>query len=97
MDYDWQTMKHPTLPLRVGGAMTRIIAVAVLFVFEALVLLQNGWSPTGIALSLSFIYTAAILLYTNPKQSEYYYTLGIDSTMLVQFLLVCGAAMLGPH
>ena len=88
MEFDRHTMRYPTIPLLVGEKYTHYITLFVLLLFQVLVFIHNGLSPVGLALTASNAYTIAMILYPNPRHSEYYYTLGIDSTILVQFLLV---------
>lgn len=92
MEFDRITMRYPTLPIVIGVKATRILALFFLLLFQLLVCWLDGWSAAGIGISLSNIFTAVLLIYPGAHDSEYFYTFGVDSTMIVQFLLVLLAA-----
>jgi hypothetical protein len=48
----------------------------------------DGFTPTGWGLSASSLYTFVAIMFPTKNENEYYYTFGIDSTMIVQFVFV---------
>jgi 4-hydroxybenzoate polyprenyltransferase len=81
-----------TIPLKIGVRKTIQLSVVLLSIFGILSLLRIWLLPhtsfAAIPLFLSAIITIAIIIKSNPEKSEYFFSGLVESTMLIQFLLV---------
>jgi len=89
-DYTSDKLNHViTIPAIIGIRQTRLLAYACLLVFFLINILHYSYQE-GIlwAKLVSGLYAMLLIAYTDEKKHEYYFTGLIDSSMLVQFLLV---------
>lgn len=78
-----------TLPLIFGIEKARRLSIISLSLYVGLVLfLFQSSTFTTLALLLSALFTAWIVSYAKKESSEYYYSLFVEGTMLLQFGLV---------
>lgn len=79
-----------TLPMLLGARRTRLMALALMLVFCALVLIHYGARLTGPTLPLlvSALFTGAALVFCARPRHEFYYVGLLDGTLLLQPLLV---------
>lgn len=81
-----------TLPMSLGAARTRWLAVGLMVVFVAIVVAHYGLAVDGAAVPLvvSGLLTAVALWFADEVRGAMYYVGGLDGMMLVQGLLVVG-------
>ncbi|HET6243308.1 MAG: hypothetical protein H0V01_01960 [Bacteroidetes bacterium] len=81
-----------TIPMILGVEKTKYLSFFLLIVFSFNTLLEKTWFATdpGIitALILSAIITGFVISFVKKENNEYYYSFWIESTMLIQFLLL---------
>src|SRR5690554_6262214 len=79
-----------TLPMVLGPARTRLVALALMLVFSALVLIHYGARLDGptLPLLMSAVFTGAALVFCAKPRHEFYYVGLLDGTLLLQPLLV---------
>jgi len=82
-----------TIPLKVGVRNSKLIAVGALAASDFLSF-DLGSSAQNMGLLFSLPVSALILLYASPRRSEYFYSLLVEGTMLIQWALVLGAEAL---
>lgn len=85
-----------TFPNILGEKISKLVALAALLIYCALDAMQyfriHHLPGIGIALLISAIILALLVLITSPSRSKYYFLLLLDGTMILQFLLVYLAA-----
>ncbi len=85
-----------TLPVLLGTGKTKVIALLSLICFGFLVLCSpagsmaagTGMHETALAFYLSIIVTAMIIILADFSRKRYFFSLFLDGTMILQFLLV---------
>ncbi|MBD79226.1 MAG: hypothetical protein CL840_09925 [Crocinitomicaceae bacterium] len=78
-----------TLPLLFGVEKARKLSIIFLSLFAGLVLfLFQSSTFSTLALLLSALFTAWIVSYAKKESGEYYYSLLVEGTMIIQFGLV---------
>lgn len=86
--------KLKTFPVVFGKSTTKIIAVFSLLLFLGLLLTHLNIYPQTISYSqltgffISTIIAAGLIVFSSEKRSEMYYSLVLESTMILQFFLV---------
>jgi 4-hydroxybenzoate polyprenyltransferase len=84
-----------TLPVSIGINKTKVIAMSSLLVF-ALLIIFDPFHPqaivysfrTSLALFLSAIFTGVIILMSTAERKKIYFSLLLDGSMILQFLLL---------
>lgn len=94
-DREWGVQ---TMPLKYGIKKAKRIALVFLFLFLGVAgmhYLLGTWMslPILMALAASLLATVPVILQASPKRSEYYYSLVLEGTMVVQFALVYGSVV----
>lgn len=91
-----QANRLQTLPVTIGIQKTKMIAIIALICFTGLVF-QTSWNSgdgnvmihkTSLAFYISIFITGIIILFTNTRKKKYFYSLVLDGTMILQFMLV---------
>ena len=81
-----------TLPQVLGEKKTRLIAFAFMLQYVLLILVEYMIGvfkiETAIALLIASIINITLVLMSNSKRSEYFYSAALDGTMFVQWLLL---------
>jgi 4-hydroxybenzoate polyprenyltransferase len=81
-----------TLPNELGENKTRWIAVFAVIIYSFLLITEVAMQvvnlPVFFALIVNMSITLLLVLFSNSKRSEYYFTAGIDGTMIIQYLLI---------
>jgi len=96
MDHD-QKNNLKTIPLLVGDAKAKGIAVFALITYILLLFIQL-FTSSGLdtryfaALLLSAVISMFIIWQTNKIKNEYFYSLLLEGTMIIQCLLIIGAS-----
>ena len=85
--------KLNTIPLRIGESQSVRLSLLLIGLFAALVGLHYALSPEVdsaelLALEFSALITGVILLQVKSTRSEYFFSLLVEGTMVVQFALV---------
>jgi 4-hydroxybenzoate polyprenyltransferase len=87
-----------TIPHSLGVGPTRNIAVAFMFVYIFLIVLEYAMGMFGIEICIAILLSAFIntifVFRSSPERSEYFYVAGLDGTMILQGLLAMLAAWL---
>ncbi|MDX2000825.1 MAG: hypothetical protein SFW35_00205 [Chitinophagales bacterium] len=90
MAYDRATMHSPTLPIRLGLAKTKAIAVVLLAGYLFIAFVRIGCQPALLGYALSFVYVLFLLLRNKTTDPEHYYTFWLDGAMILQLVGVGG-------
>lgn len=81
-----------TLPQMLGEKKTRLIAFAFMLLYVLLILVEYAIGVFRIelagALLIASVINITLVLMSNSKRNEYFYSAGLDGTMLVQWLLL---------
>ena len=85
MKFDIVNLKHKTLPLLAGVAVTK--AVALLFLAASAVVMVYIESSYWLTAILWHAVTAILIFITNKNSSEYHYTFLLDGTILIGYVL----------
>jgi len=95
LDFDQKT-NLKTIPGRVGVKNTKTLSLMLLALFLAIETISHFYYGTSqavyIALLASGIIAGAFVVRAKPNGSEYYYSFGLEGTMIVQLLLVIVAS-----
>ncbi|MGE0636406.1 MAG: UbiA family prenyltransferase [Bacteroidia bacterium] len=92
-DLAYDSDKHvATIPSRFGAEKSKYFSLVLLLVFVAssFVRCNSGFCNMNefIALTISALVSAALVLMVNSQRKELFYSLGIESTMIIQWTLV---------
>ena len=91
LNFDKQT-NLKTIPGKFGVDKTRFISVSLISVFIitecARYIFYSGQLTVFLALLVSGIIAAGFILKARPSGSEYFYSLGLEGTMIIQTFLV---------
>lgn len=84
-----------TLPVMLGEKKSKLFALIALAIY-CMIDVIHYFSVThipqiGIAFLLSAFTLALLVVISSPSRSKYYFHILLDGTMILQFLLVCGA------
>lgn len=98
MDFD-RKFNLKTIPLLLGEKGAVRLSIIFILCFLALCFVHNYYGnlmESGFlsAMTLSAIFTIIVLSFTKRQRSEYFFSLLVEGTMLVQFLLVLFADLL---
>ncbi|MBL4754562.1 MAG: hypothetical protein JKY52_13330 [Flavobacteriales bacterium] len=91
LDFDKNT-RLKTIPGAVGVRNSKIISLVVLAAFVLVewvhYVAYAGDAKIFLALAASGVVAGILVIKAQPSSSEYFYSLGLEGTMIVQFLLV---------
>jgi 1,4-dihydroxy-2-naphthoate octaprenyltransferase len=81
-----------TLPHLIGENKTRMLAVAFMFVYILLIIVEFYWmmfdAKIFAALMISALINTMLVFSSSSKRSEYFYVAGIDGTMILQGVML---------
>jgi 4-hydroxybenzoate polyprenyltransferase len=85
-------MKLTTIPSLIGIGKAKALSIIMLLIFIGLCYLHYYSSINiEIAMVISVVSTALLILGTHHRRHEYYFTGLLDSTIILQFMLVLAA------
>lgn len=91
LEFDVQT-NLKTFPVAIGVGNTKLISVAMIIGFLVSEYLRyimfDGSLSVFFAMIVSGVTTLALIAFARPNGSEYFYSLGLEGTMIVQLILV---------
>ena len=81
-----------TLPQVLGEKKTRLIAFAFMLLYILLIMVEYSFGVFNIEITVALLTASVInttlVLMSNSNRNEYFYSAGLDGTMLVQWLLL---------
>ncbi|HET6225053.1 MAG TPA: hypothetical protein VFF27_02165, partial [Bacteroidia bacterium] len=81
-----------TIPHLLGENKTRWLAIAFMFLYDALIIISYGLHFLSfivfLALFASAILNTVLVAMSTSERSEYFYVAGIDGTMILQGVLL---------